>query len=104
MTNIIKNKPKVAIIGHVGHHKTLASKILIENLLSKNSCEIIEIKEEEIKEEIFTIENYRVSPLISISLYGDKPSNNALKRCTKGLHLYNSENECVICNKSINHG
>ncbi len=28
-----------------------------------------------------------------------EPSKNALKRCTKGLHLRNKENACVVCGK-----
>ena len=87
----MRNKPKIVIDGsHIDHAKTLSS------------IQVTEIKEEK-EEEIFTIKNYRVSPLIPVSLYVDKPSNNALKRCAKGLHLYNTENECVICNKSINY-
>lgn len=37
-----------------------------------------------------------------LGMYEDKPSKNQLKKCQKGLHLYNQKNECVRCGKKLN--
>lgn len=96
----MKNKPKIAIVGAGSIGKTILT-AAITDFLQVESLKQKTIQELQEEEKVFTIKNYRVNPLIPISLHEDKPSNNALKRCAKGMHLYNSENECVICNKSI---
>lgn len=39
---------------------------------------------------------------VGLGMYEDKPSKNQLKKCQKGLHLYNQKDKCVRCGKKLN--